>query len=212
MRRVDNTYGESRCHKSEKHSEFVAVQRKTPMISGENRACGPDRVLLAENRVGRGDGRLRNGQARVHITKVNNAHDLPGLRRNRSDKNVVIVGIAIDDAATKALETGDSLLLEQVQEMLSESAPLGINDRGKLLEGPERSAEIPFQDVVCRRMGKIQQGRVHFAQEAPKTLQQFGRMRLHFSQWAARQERKQPNDVPGAIGGLHVREQLAAGV
>ena len=37
-------------------------------------------------------------------------------------------------------------------------------------------------------------------------------MGLHFGQCGARQERQQPNDTADAIGGLHVRERLAAGV
>ena len=182
------------------------------MIPGEDRPCGGDRVFFAENCVGRGEGRLRDGQACVHVAKIDDAHDLSGPRRNRPDKSVVIVAIAIDDAAPEAVEAGNSLLLEQIQEMLSKSAPLGVNDRGKHLEGPKRPAEIPLQNAVCRRVRKIQEGRVHLGKEAAETLQEFGRMGLHFGQCGTRQEREQPDDAAGAIGGLHVREQLAAGV
>ena len=155
MRRVDNADGEPRGHQREKHGNFVVVQRKTPMISGENRTCGGDRVLFAKNRVGRGDGRLRDGQACVHVAKIDDAHDLSGFRRYRPDKSVVIVGIAIDDAATEVVEAGNSLPLEQIQEMLSESAPLGIGDSRKLLEGPKRTAEIPLQNAVSTRAASI---------------------------------------------------------
>ena len=128
------------------------------MISGKDRTCGGNRIIFAENRVSCSDGRFRNGQACVHVAKIDDAHDLLMLRRCRPDKSVVIVGIAIDDATAEAVETRNSLSLELIQEMLCQSAPLGIDDSGEFLEGPERTAEVPFQNAVCCRVGKIQQG------------------------------------------------------
>ena len=68
------------------------------------------------------------------------------------DIPVISITTTYPGVAPETVETGNSLLLEEIQEMLSQSAPLGINDSGKFFEGPQRPAEVPFQNAVCCRV------------------------------------------------------------
>src|SRR5579863_4704181 len=79
MRGVRDADRQARTDERIKNGDFGFLQRKRAVVTGDERAGGLQRIVLAENGVGRGDGRLGNGEAVVHVAEVDDAGNLSRL-------------------------------------------------------------------------------------------------------------------------------------
>ena len=123
----------------------------------------------------------------------------------------MVVGIAIDDAATKVRDARDGFAFEQVKKIGGQRAALGILYVWQKFAGPKRTSQVPLQVALGEGMRKIQERNIDFRQQTAKALKQFQRMRICLGKHRAGQKCQQPDQSPGAISKLRFRKQFARG-
>jgi hypothetical protein len=121
----------------------------------------------------------------------------------------VIVGIAVDDAATKVRDAGKGFAFEEIEEIGAEGATLGVFDVREKFASPERTSEIPLQIAFGEGMREIEERGVDFGEETAETFEEFDGMRIGASKERAGQEGEQPDKARGAIGELSFGEEFA---
>src|SRR5260370_12904318 len=75
-------------------SEWISL-----VISRNHLSRGADRVAFVEHHVSQGNCQLANGRRMHHVAIIENRFDQ--LFGSRSDKNVVVVRVVVDDAETQ---------------------------------------------------------------------------------------------------------------
>jgi hypothetical protein len=173
VRGVDDTDGEARCQEWKERGDFLFGERMDTVIAGKDGGGSGERIVVAEDRVGGGDGGLGDGDGLVHVAKVDDGKNLPRMRPWRGDESVVVVGITVDDAATKVRDARKGFAFEEVEELGGEGAALGIFDVREKFAGPEGTCEIPLQIALGERVRKIAKRGVDFAEEAAQTFEKF---------------------------------------
>jgi hypothetical protein len=173
VRGVDDTDSEARGQEGKKRGDFFFGERMDAVISGEDGGGSRERIVVAEDRVGGGDGRLGDGDGLVHVAKIDDGKNLARMRPRRGDESVMVVGITVDDAATKVRDARKGFAFEEVEELGGEGAALGIFDVREKFAGPEGSCEIPFQIALGERVRKIAKRGVDFGEEAAQTFEKF---------------------------------------
>ncbi len=173
VRGVDDTDSEARGQEGKKRGDFFFGERMDAVISGEDGGGSRERIVVAKDRVGSGDGRLGDGDGLVHVAKIDDGKNLARMRPRRGDESVVVVGITVDDAATKVRDARKGFAFEEVEELGGEGAALGIFDVREKFAGPEGTCEIPFQIALGERVRKIAKRGVDFGEEAAQTFEKF---------------------------------------
>jgi len=151
------------------------------MIGGEDRGGSGERTVVAEDGVGSSDGRFGNREGFVHVTEVEDGENQSGLRPSRRNKSVVIVGVAVDDAATKVRNTGQDFTFEEVEEIGGERALLEISDVSKKLACPEGTPDVPLEIAFGEGVGKVKESDVDFGKEAAEAFEELEGMRMGLS-------------------------------
>jgi len=80
MRGVDDADGKTRGQKRKERGDFFFGEWMDTVIGGKNGAGSRERIVVAEDRVSRGDGGLSDGDGLVHVAKVDDGKDQAGLR------------------------------------------------------------------------------------------------------------------------------------
>ena len=128
VRRVDDADSEARGQEWKKRGDFFFGERMDAVIGGQNGGNSGERIVVAEDGIGGGDGGLSDGDGLVHVAEVDHRNDLARLRPGRRDERVVVVGVAVDDAATKVRNMRKGFAFEEVEQIGSEETTLGIFD------------------------------------------------------------------------------------
>jgi len=81
------------------------------VVATKNFGGGGERSVFAQDGVGGGDGGIGDGDGVMDVAEVYDGSNEAGLRR---DQGVVVVGVAIDDAAAKMREGGNGFLFEEI--------------------------------------------------------------------------------------------------
>ena len=110
-RGVRNTHRETRADEGEEERDLLRLEREGGVVAGDDRGRRGERVVLAQERVGRRDRRLRHEEAVVQVAEIEEARHLAGMGVGRADQDVVVVRVAVDDAAPQAGEGGHDLRL-----------------------------------------------------------------------------------------------------
>jgi hypothetical protein len=71
-------------------------------------------------------------------------------------------------------KSGKGLRFEKIQEMRDESPTLRILYLAKILTGPERAREIPFEFAICGGMREIEQSPINLREDMAKRSEEFG--------------------------------------
>lgn len=204
---VDHAHSEARAHQRIEHCDLVLVQWKYVVIGGKNRRRSRERIFLTENSVGGGNRGLANRKGRVHIAKIDNADDPPGLRPGRRHERVVVVGVPINDTLAKMGKIRHRLRFEEVEKPLRERAPLDVRDIGKILAGPKGAGKIPFEFALRGRMTEIQQSGIHLCKELTKGSEKLWRVWCGFGKLLTGKKRKKPDEASNSVFGLDAREE-----
>ena len=75
MRGVDDADGKTRGQKRKERGDFFFGEWMDTVIGGKNGAGSRERIVVAEDRVSRGDGGLSDGDGLVHVAKVDDGKD-----------------------------------------------------------------------------------------------------------------------------------------
>lgn len=70
MRGIDDADGEARSQEGKKRGDFFFGERMDAVISGEDGRSSRERIVVAEDRVGGGDGGLSDGVGFVHVAEI----------------------------------------------------------------------------------------------------------------------------------------------
>ena len=178
MRGVDDADGEARGHQRKERCDFLFSERMRAMVRAQNGGSSGERIVVPKDRVGGGDGRFGNGDGLVHVAKVDHGDNLSRLRPRRRDESVVVVGIAIDDAATKLRNARQGFAFEQVEEIRGQRAALWALDVWEKFTSPERTSQIPLQVALGEGMRKIEERDIDFSEQTAEALEEFERMRI----------------------------------
>lgn len=181
MSGVDYTDGEASSQQWKERGDFLFGDRVDAMIGGQDRGGGRERTVVAEDGVGSSDGRFGNSEGFVHVAEVEDGENLSGLRPSRRNKSVVIVGVAVEDAATKVRNAGQDFTFEEVEEIGGEGTVLEISDVRKKLACPEGTADVPLEIAFGEGVGKVKQSDVDFGKEAAEAFEELEGMRMGLS-------------------------------
>ena len=96
------------------------------MEAGHHGRHRRERVLLAEDGVGRRDRGLGHQQAVVHVAEVEEPRDRARQRARVAHDHVVVVGVAVDHLPPQPRQRGDHLALEALERPPRERAPRGV--------------------------------------------------------------------------------------
>jgi hypothetical protein len=209
VRRIDDADRKARRQEGKERGDFFFAERMDAVISSKDGGGKGERIVVAEDGVGGRDGGFCDGDGFVHVAKVDDREGLAGLRPGRRDESVVVVGIAIDDAATKMRDARKGFAFEEVEEIGGKRATLYIFDVWKKFAGPEGTGEIPFQVAFGEGMRKIEERDIDFGEQTAETLEEFHGMRVDLGKDRAGQKREQPDEARGAIGEFSPREEFA---
>jgi len=134
---------------------------------------------------------------------------MAGLGPGRRNENVVVVGIAINDAAPKVWDAREGFVFEEMEEISGEGAAFGIFDVSKKLARPEGSREIPFKLAFGEGVREIEERGVDFGEETAETFEKLEGMRIGLDKDCAGKKGEKPDEARGAIGQLSLSEELA---
>jgi hypothetical protein len=143
----------------------------------------------------------------MHITQINNGNDLAGGGRNES---VVIVGVAINDAAAKAREKRKGLALEKIEEMLRKCTARWIGNAREKFARPEGASNVPFEIALCGGVRKIEERGIDFRKETAERGQKFGRVRCGLRKCGTGEKGQDPDEAPCAIGDFELGKKFSA--
>ena len=169
------------------------------MVAGDDRGRRLERVVLAQERVGRRDRRLRHEEAVVQVAEVEEARHLAGMGVGRADQDVVVVRVAVDDAASQAGEGGHDLRLVAREHPLDERPPLRLPHVPEGAADPRGAGEVPLEVAVGLGVVEAREGRVELAQHPPEARQQLRRARSGFGQRRSRQPAEHPDEPRGPV-------------
>ncbi len=103
---IGDAHGQPHGDQRVENRQLGLLQCESPVISRHNGGCRAEHVLLSQDGVRSGDGRLSHSQPVVHVAKIDHADHFSRLRPRSADEYVVIVRVAIDDAALKMRKDG----------------------------------------------------------------------------------------------------------
>ena len=165
MRGIDHADSEACAHQGIECGDFVFVERKHLVVSRKQSRGGRKRIFVAEDRVGRGNGGFANCKTNVHIAEIDHAEDTARKRPGGRDERIVIVRVAVDDAAAEMGKLGNGFGFKKVEELFGESSSLRILNMGKIRASPERAGEIPFELAVSGGMREIKESGIDFGEK-----------------------------------------------
>ncbi len=113
----------------------------------------------------------------VYVAKIDHVGDFARLRPGIAHENVVIVGVAVDDAAAQPRQRRNHIRIVQPEEFFDEGAALRISDVLNIVLYPNGSRGIPLQLPVRGRMREGMQRGIHLAKKAAQITEQFQRVR-----------------------------------
>jgi hypothetical protein len=209
VRGVGDADGEARSQEGKERGDFFFAERTDVVIGGKDGGGSGERIVVAEDGVGGGDGGFSDGDGLLHVAEINHREDLAGLRPGRRDESVVVVGITVDDAATKVRDARQGFAFEEVEKLGGEGATLGVFDVREKFAGPEGTGEIPFQIAFAERVGEIEERGIDFGEETAEAFEEFDGMRIDLSQDGAGQECEEPDKARGCVGELSLNEEFA---
>ncbi len=164
------------------------------MVAGDDRGRRGERVVLVQERVGRRDRRLRHEEAVVHVAEVDEARHLAGMGVRRADQDVVVVRVAVDDAASQAGEGGHDLRLEAREHPLDERPPLRLAHVPECAADPRGAREVPLEVPVGLGVVEAGEGRVELAEQPPEAYQHLRRARSGLGERCSRQPAEHPDE------------------
>src|SRR5579864_5079025 len=97
----------------------------------------------------------------VHISEIDHADYFSRLRPRWADQHIVIVGIAVNDAATQGWQGGNYFRLVKRKELFDERTLRRIPDVRQKLPNPTRSRKVPFQVPMRSRMREMRERDPH---------------------------------------------------
>ena len=166
---------------------------------------------MTEDGVGGGDGWFRNGKARVHIAKVDQARYAARLRPRGRNEGVMVVGVAINNAAAKIWKKWYGLGFEKIEEVFDKRATLGVTDVEKIIARPERTGEIPFEIADCGWVAVIEQCGIDLCEECPEGLEHFRSLRFCFGECASSKKSEEPHKACDAAFRGYAGEKISFG-
>lgn len=134
--RVDDADGESSGEKREKGGDFVLIERENPVVSGDDGKNGSEGIAFAQGGIGAGDGEFADEQAAMHVAKVDDAQNPLRLRPGWRNQDVIVVGVAVDDASTHFGKTGQSFEFEQIEEAGGQFPSSGVLHNEEIVASP----------------------------------------------------------------------------
>ena len=190
---VGHAHGQSPRHQGENYSNFFLLKRKRIVIARNHLSRRFQRIRFAQNRVSRCNGRLRNRQPMVHVSKINDARDFARLGPRIAHQYVVVIRVAVNHTAAQMRQPGDNFVFIKFHELFHQRAPFRALDFRKELLNPNGSRRIPLQlPMRCRMLERLQR-RIHLAQEAPQVAKQLRCARTHLRKNRSLQETQQPD-------------------
>ena len=181
------------------------------MIPGDNGAGCGQRIFFAQDGVSGSDCDFGNGEAVVHVAEIDHADDFSRLWPGRADQDVVIVGVAVDDAVAQRRQRGEHFRFIRTEKSLDEHAPLGTLDVLEIVANPAGLREIPFQFAMRSGMRKIGQRSVHLAEKFAEAAQQIRSVRIYFGEDGSVNKREQPEEALRSVGERSRGECIATG-
>jgi hypothetical protein len=121
----------------------------------------------------------------------------------------VIVGIAVDNAASKMREARKRFTLEEIEEIGGEGAAFWILDVAEKPASPEGASEVPLEVTFCEGVRKAEQSEVEFAKETAKTLEKLERMGIRMGEDRPGKKGEKPDEASSAVGNLNLRKEFA---
>src|SRR5580700_4185850 len=170
MRGIRDADGQPHPDEGVEKTDLRLLEGKNMVIAADDSARSTERVSLAKDGVRGGNGNLRNGQTVVHISEIDHADYFSRLRPGRTDQHVVIVGIAIDDAAAQRRKCRNHVRFIQPKKSLDERAPTGIVNVAEVRSNPTGAREVPFQLPMRGRMRKIRQSGIHLTEKLAEAV------------------------------------------
>src|SRR5580704_4647747 len=208
MRGVCDADGEPHPNERIEDADFSFLERKGFVIADDDGARRLQRVFLAEHRVGGGNCDLGDSEAVMHVSEINHADYFSRLRPRRTNQDVVIVGVAMDDAAAQRGQCRTNVRFVQREELFDECAPTGITNVMQMVSNPVGASEVPFQFPLGGWMRKICEGGIHFAEKLAAVMQQLQSVRVYFCENRARNIREHPEEALRSIGQDRDRERV----
>ena len=169
-------------------------------------------LFLPEDGVSGGNRRLRHGEPVMHVAKINHAYDLARRGPRITDQHVVVVGIAINHAASQARQQGKDFRFIERQKLLDKCAPLRVRDMFDKVPDPSGARRIPFQFAMGSGVRKRLQRRIHLAEKTAEITKNLRRVRADFGQSRSNHKSKQPDKAPRAVRGSHRSKQFTAAI
>src|SRR5256885_5289270 len=137
----------------------------------------------------------------MHVAKINHAYDLARRGPRITDQHVVVVGIAINHAASQARQQGKDFSFIERQKLLDKRAPLHVRDMFDKVPDPSGARRIPFQFAMGSGVRKRLQRRIHLAEKTAEITKNLRRVRADFGQSRSNHKSKQPHKAPRAVRG-----------
>src|SRR6478672_5244053 len=110
--------------------------------------------------------RAATSVCRRAISVSSSAHAAWYPRTRFAGDDVVVVRVAVDDAAAEAGQGGHDLGLEPREGELDPQAPPRVRDQGYRVANRARAAEVPLEVRPLRgRMREVQEGPVHLPEQ-----------------------------------------------
>jgi hypothetical protein len=117
-----DTGAQAQQHQPEQRGELLVIERTDLLVAAYDRHRGIERIGLAEDGVGNGDGEVGDRVGVHDIAEIDDSGDLP------IDKDVVVVWIVMRRRAAKAGESGAVALRDPARDVLHQSAQRGVGD------------------------------------------------------------------------------------
>ncbi len=199
MRGVRHADGKPHPDECVKKAYFGFVEREGGVIAGDYGARRGQRIFFSQDSVCGRNRDFGNGKTVVHVSKIDHTDNFSRLRPGRTHQDVVIVGVAVDDAVAQRRQCRKRLRFVQPKKPLDQGPPCGIPDVSQIISNPACAREVPFQFPLGGRMRKIREGSFHLAEKLAETAQQLRTAGICFGEDGSRNIREQPEKALRSI-------------
>ena len=198
-RRAGHAHREARPGEREQQPDLLLPEREGGVVARDDRGGGGQRVVLAEERVRGRDRGLRDEEPVVHVAEIEEAGHRAGEGTGRAHEDVVVVGVAVDDAAPQAGERRRDLGLVTGERPLDEGPPCRVLHVVERAADPRGAGEVPLEVAVGLGVLEARERLVHLAEEPAEAEEQLRAARAGLGQRRPRQPGEHPHEPGRAV-------------